>query len=262
MEEELKSKNNNSTMNTEDIIQNNNNINHDTKKLVLTIKVNDETEPVNSNSGGNENEKIIHVNGSTAIHIMTPPTAQPMPQHNNGSSAISSIPINIPNGEEELEYLNGVTENENVEVDEEQDGDGEEFDFSSSDFEDAQEEVSAVSDLAIRSEGNVSLTLPETSDSSMLQSPGPLHSTQSIDLTPVDVDTDHDNLLVSVSHRKSIDESGGQTEDDMLISQFFGKANEIVGFKSFLFLCINVCLMEIGILVEVFQIFLCCEVVL
>lgn len=253
MEEELKSKNNNSTsMNTEDVIQNNNNnnnINHDTKKLVLTIKVNDETEPVNSNSGGNENEKIIHVNGSTAIHIMTPPSAQPMSQHNNGSSAISSIPINIPNGDQ-LEYLNGVSVKETDEVDDELDGDGEEFDFSSSDFEDAQEEVSAASDHVIRSDdnvnGNISLTLSETSDLSILQSPGPMHSNKSMELSPdiVDIDTDQEEL--SVSHRKSIDESEGQTGDDVLISEFFGKANEIVGFI-YNFICIYVCLMEIGI---------------
>lgn len=233
MEDDLKStKNNNSNMNGEEIIQNNNNnnnnINHsDTKKLVLTIKVNDETEPVNNNSGGNENEKIIHVNGSTAIHIMTPPSVQSMPQH--GSSAISSIPINIPN-DDHMDYLNGVSGNEKEEVDE---GDGEEFDFSSSDFEDAQEEVSATS--VVRSEdeshGNISLTLPETSDMSLLQSPEPFQSDTLIDLTTdiIDINTEQQEPL-AVPHRKSMDENERRTEDDVLISQFFGKSNEIVGF--------------------------------
>lgn len=232
MEEDLQS-NNNSNMNGEEVIQNNNNnnnnINHsDTKKLVLTIKVNDETEPVNNNSGGSENEKIIHVNGSTAIHIMTPPPPQTTAHH--GSSAISSIPINIPQ-EDEIEYLNGVSE----EVDE---GDGEEFDFSSSDFEDAQEEISAAS--LVQSEdqslGNVSLTLADTSDMSILQSPGPLQKDRSMDLTPdiVDIDTDQQEM---VSPRKSVDENEGRTEDDVLISQFFGKANEIVGFNHYFNLC-------------------------
>lgn len=235
MEEELKRKNsNNMNGSEEEIIPNNNNnnnfnSNHDTKKLVLTIKVNDETEPVNNNtSSSSENEKIIHVNGSTAIHIMAPSSAQL--SQNNGSSAISSIPINIPNNESE--YLN---------VEEEED-DGEVFDFSSSDFEDAQEEVSVASD--IRSEEslqgmNLNLTVDESSDISILQSPGPLETSSSMDLTPVDVAEEAPEANLAGNRSKSIDAGEKRTEDDVLISQFFGKANEIVGsFKILSYECL------------------------
>lgn len=243
MDEEVKSKNNNSNMNSEELMQNNNNnINHDSKKLVLTIKVNDETETVSSSSStnnGSENEKIIRVNGSTAIQIMTPPPVHPSMQ--NGS-AISSIPINVPevNGTSS-EYLHGVSSSVNEEEEPE-----EEFDFSSSDFEDAQEDVGGSDHVTrIESSPNTSLTLPE-SDISMLQSPGP-EVNKSVDLTPnivdVEIDQEHD---LSFSHQKSMDESEGRSEDDALISQFFGKANEIVGLITFFLLFIFVCLLKTG----------------
>lgn len=246
----------------QDDINHNNNNNVNDAKLVLTIKVNDEFV--------NENDQILlatpqsysHVNGSTAIHITVPPenisnctngnnnningvvsvsstsTAGQVLEHST-SSSISSIPINIP--DEKICTKNGGIHEDHVVTDEENDDDddendvGEEFDFSSSDFEDAQEELVSSPDRIIRNQkpAENTLSIIEGHDAELLLSPGPLQKDKSLhnisDLIDIETEDTEQPTPVSLSHHKS-SESDLRSEDDVLMSQFFGKANEIVGF--------------------------------
>lgn len=244
----------------DDINHNNNNNNVNDAKLVLTIKVNDEFV--------NENDQILlatpqsysHVNGSTAIHITVPPenisnctngnnnningvvsvssstsTAGQVLEHST-SSSISSIPINIP--DEKICTENGGSHEDNIVTDEEDDDEndvGEEFDFSSSDFEDAQEELVSSPDRIIRNQkpAENTLSIIEGHHVDLLLSPGPLQKDKSLhnisDLIDIETEDTEQPTPVSLSHHKS-SESDLRSEDDVLMSQFFGKANEIVGF--------------------------------
>lgn len=233
-------------------IINNNNNNNEEGKLVLTIKVNQndgdevENESITSvnqnfhhqkknnhhNNNNNNNSTIVHVTSDDSLSALQP-----------SNISICNVNGSCSNGGHADHDSDPSLNETKVCIAEDDDNDGageEEFDFSDSDFEDDDpanipnqsivEKVHPTEDPDTEDPKVPTPPLPELvaeKDSlpipddglSVLQSPGPASGTVMVLSPVIDIEDDEPKRP--------------EHDDDDLITQFFDKANDIVGFDEF-----------------------------